>query len=104
MDNGMIAPDGSTGFSFGAALSYMQEGRLVRRQGWNGKGMHIAMAGGYPRGVLASMDAARCMGAELGDEIKVRPYIVMKDAQGFMVCGWLASQTDMLADDWEVVE
>ena len=39
-----------------------------------------------------------------GGTVKVMPYVTMKTANGAIVMGWLASQTDMLAEDWEVVE
>ena len=39
-----------------------------------------------------------------GGTVKVMPYITMKAADGSIVMGWLASQTDMLADDWVIVE
>ncbi len=38
-----------------------------------------------------------------GDEIELLPHIDMRSADGSMVIGWLASQTDMLADDWLIV-
>ena len=39
-----------------------------------------------------------------GGTAKVMPYVTMKTADGAIVMGWLASQTDMLAEDWEIVE
>ena len=57
----------------------------VCRSGWNGKGMWIA---------LQSPDEHSKM---------TLPYIYMKTAQGDLV-PWLASQTDLLAEDWENVE
>jgi hypothetical protein len=37
-------------------------------------------------------------------KVKICPHIDMKAADGSYVVGWLASQTDMLAEDWDVVE
>ena len=39
-----------------------------------------------------------------GGEVQVDPYFTMKTAQGTIQSGWLASQADMLAEDWQVVE
>ena len=41
---------------------------------------------------------------QMGGTAKMMPYVTMKAADGTLVIGWLASQTDMLAEDWEVVE
>jgi len=65
--------------SFGWALAMLKKGHRVARRGWNGKGMHLFMRGRVN-----------------GDE----PVIVMFTAQGKTQPGWLASQADMLADDW----
>lgn len=70
--------------SFGDALDALKAGSRVQRSGWNGKGMWLA---------LQIPDANSKM---------QRPYIYMSDAQGLLV-PWLASQTDVLADDWLVL-
>lgn len=69
--------------NFGEALQLLQQGKKVTRTGWNGKGMWLA---------LQRPDAHSKM---------TLPYIYMKTAQGDLV-PWLASQTDLLADDWMV--
>lgn len=73
------------GFNFAKALEYLLDGRKVRRTGWNGKGMWIA---------VQVPDANSKM---------TLPYIYMKTAQGDLV-PWLASQTDILSSDWEIAE
>lgn len=88
---------------FEQALLLLKAGKHVRRSGWNGKGMHLAIMPGYPSGIGVNAATARAMEVPEGTEIRTRPYLMMKDAQGYMVTGWLASQTDLLADDWEVV-
>ena len=70
--------------NFGDALSALKEGKRVSRTGWNGKGMWLEMQ--VP-------DAHSKM---------TLPYIYMKTAQDDLV-PWLASQTDMLAEDWGIV-
>lgn len=91
---------------FAWALGQLHEGKRLRRRGWNGKGIFITLMAGYEDAVPANEATCRALGLKDGDDvrIKVRPYIAMKDAHGYLVPGWLASQTDMLASDWEVVE
>lgn len=85
----------SLGFSFGRALKLLKEGKCVARKGWNGKGIYIK---------LQTPDEHSKM---------TFPYIYMvttgletdnPDAPKGVV-PWLASQTDMLAEDWvEMIE
>ena len=86
--------------SFGLAIEAMKKGKKVARRGWNGKGMFLYYVpeGRYP----ARTDAAKSIAEEDG-KVDYGAYIAMKTVQGNIV-PWLASQTDMLADDWEVVE
>ena len=86
--------------SFGLAIEAMKKGKKVSRRGWNGKGMFLYYVpeGRYP----ARTDAAKSIAEEDG-KVDYGAYIAMKTAQGNIV-PWLASQTVMLADDWEVVE
>lgn len=94
-----------TGFDFGEALARMRAGEKVARAGWNGKGMWIAITSGCAQ--LASSQFwnphARQHAESQGGKASVAPYIIMRAADGQIVMGWLASQTDMLADDWMVV-
>lgn len=71
-------------FDFGFALSCLRGGTRVAREGWNGKGMWLALE--YPE----------------HDSKMTLPFIYMKTADGHLV-PWLASQTDMLAVDWMLV-
>ncbi len=86
--------------NFGQALEAMKAGKKVAREGWNGKGMFIFLMDGYPLGIPANTATRHALGLNEGDHVKVRAYIAMRDAQGMIVPGWLASQTDMLAEDW----
>lgn len=70
-------------FDFGCAVEQLKEGRRVTREGWNGKGMWLE---------LQRPDAHSKM---------TLPYIYMRTAQGDLV-PWLASQTDILAEDWRL--
>ena len=96
------------GMTFGMAIEAMKRGAKVARRGWNGKGMwlcvplcdgpkeiHPAVVYGMSNDEYAE---------QYGGTVKVMPYVTMKTADGAIVMGWLASQTDMLAEDWEIVE
>ena len=86
-------------FDFGAAIKALKEGKRVARKGWNGKGMFLyyVSEGRYP----VKMPAAKCIAAPDG-MVDYGAYIAMKTAQGNVV-PWLASQTDVLSEDWVTV-
>lgn len=86
--------------NFGLAIEAAKKGAKITRRGWNGKGMFLYYVpeGRYP----ARTDAAKSIATEDG-KVDYGAYIAMKTAQGNVV-PWLASQTDILADDWEVVK
>lgn len=95
--------------SFGHALQALKGGLRVARAGWNGKGMWIALTPGsvFPADMAREGHAAKHradeMEPQVGHNITLLPHIDMRAADGSMVVGWLASQTDMLADDWMIV-
>lgn len=88
-DNAYRVVDGMT---FGLAIELLKQGALVGRTGWNGKGMWLQLCTEWNGNVHAG-----------GQNYKMLPFIAMRTAQGDMV-PWLASQTDMLAEDWTIVE
>ena len=80
--------------TFGLAIEALKLGKRVARAGWNGKGMYLALIpGGY----------AEHPNVNGGMEIEALPWIGMKTADNKFV-PWLASQTDVLAEDWTLVE
>jgi len=70
--------------NFGEAITALRAGEKVARAGWNGKNMWLAL---QPPDSHSKMTL---------------PYIYMRTAQGDLV-PWLASQTDMLSNDWTTV-
>lgn len=78
---------------FQSALLYLKQGAKVRRSGWNGKGMWLEYVPAHAW--------ARLFGNTT--DYQNRPFIAMKDAQDGYV-PWLASQTDLLAEDWEFAD
>lgn len=90
-------------FDFGAALKHLREGKRVARNGWNGKGMWLAYQKAYPDGIPINKNTAEATGIPEGTVCRFLPYLTMKTADGSFV-PWLASQTDVLANDWTVLE
>lgn len=73
---------------FGWAVKRLKEGNYVSREGWNGKGMYLFLI------MSAKLD---------GGPAEVCQFIMMKTAQGDYV-PWVASQSDILGEDWFVIE
>lgn len=86
---------------FGWALTQLRQGARVTRANWNGKGMWIVHQKGYPDGIPINANTASATGIPQGTVCKFLPYLMMKTAGEDCFVPWLASQTDMLATDWE---
>jgi hypothetical protein len=86
------------GMSFGLAVEALKKGKSVARTGWNGKGMFLYLIKG------AELQSGLKYGfGEYQGEPTFVDTICMKTAANTLVAGWLASQTDVLADDWQIV-
>lgn len=98
--------------NFGDAIDALKWGAKVSREGWNGKGMFLYLVkGSFDGSALAqsrvaakSIEGMRADLYEAGDKGTAtrQPHIAMKNASGAHV-PWVASQSDMLAEDWEVI-
>lgn len=85
--------------SFGAAIELLQQGRKVARKGWNGKGMFLFLVPGS----TFNVNRPPLLGIyPEGTEIVYQPHIDMKTADDRVV-PWVASQSDMLCNDWVIV-
>jgi len=92
--------------NFGEALEALKSGKKISRSGWNGKNMWLVL---MPELQLPAFNSQQ-PGAKVNDRtakhigentpLDCRPYIVMWTAQQQWQPGWLASQADMLAEDW----
>lgn len=94
-------------FTFGEAIRNLKAGKRVARKGWNGKEMFIYLSTGYSINVDDVLNRNLCeyLAKTSNDGIVcINSHIDMKAADGSLVIGWLASQTDMLAEDWVIVE
>ena len=103
--------------TFGEALEAVKEGKCISRKGWNGKGMFVFMRPEDELQKLFLIDAVKSLPAsvksyfasntketQVKEKVKFTAYLCMKTADDSIVNGWLASQTDMLAEDWCVLD
>ena len=95
-------------FTFGEAIRRLKNGQKVARKGWNGKGMYLWL---LPENKVkkdwcrderllecfGENDERLCLGS-------IRMYTHDSTGRVAVLTGWLASQSDMLAEDWYVVE
>jgi len=98
-----------TGLPFGHAIEAARKGLKIARKGWNGKGMFVVMQPAMELPPFNTQGTARKVNDRtakfIGEDapLDCPPYFCMYSADKKWICGWLASQTDMLADDWEVL-
>ena len=94
------------GLNIMQALEALKAGYKVTREGWNGKDQWVSMTNGktltlgedtiWTKHIRDEADAN-------GGTVNLSPYLSIKTAQGDIQIGWIASQSDMLADDWRIV-
>jgi hypothetical protein len=85
-----------SGLTFGEALEGLKLGKKAARSGWNGKGMFVFLVDGS----TFSVSRKPLLGIyPEGHIVDYRPHIDMKTADDQIV-PWVASQTDVLAEDW----
>ena len=82
---------------FGDALKVLKDGKKVAREGWNGKNQYIELATNISY-VNANGTVVNCKHDAIGNKA-----IAFVGTSGVQM-GWLASQSDMLADDWHIVK
>lgn len=110
--------------NFGQAIEALKDGKRVSRQGWNGKGMFIfqrpadelplkmvvQQVKSLPQSVKdffhfnCNDEKGNPIPLEEGNPIKFGAYLCMYAADGSIVNGWLASQTDILSNDWCILD
>lgn len=106
--------------TFGEAIEAAKQGKRIARIGWNGKGMFVFQR---PEDELAAdfiIEKVKSLPQSVKDffaekhrfdgeaaslaKVKFTAYLCMYAADGSIVNGWLASQTDMLATDWAILD
>ena len=95
-------------FSFGDAVKYLKRGLKVARKGWNGKGMYLWL---LPECIVKKewCRDERLIEAMMGkDEVlclgSIRMFTHDSSGRQAVLTGWLASQSDILAEDWFIVD
>jgi len=95
--------------NFGHAIEAMKSGKRVSRSGWNGKGMWIVLMTGMNLPPFNTQGTERKVNDRtakwIGEDtpLETLPYFAMWTADKKWLPGWLASQTDMLAEDWVIL-
>ena len=89
--------------NFGQALEELKSGNLITRTGWNGKNMFLWLK------PATKIKEEWCKDPILlricqdnGGEVEALGTICMKTSDNKVLTGWIASQTDILSDDWEL--
>ena len=91
--------------NFGEAIEALKRGQRVTRPGWNGRGMYLWLL------PAAKVKAEWCREPHLkavaeanGGEIEALGSIRMMTTDKKVLTGWLASQSDMLSEDWQIID
>lgn len=102
--DGVITP-ATTNLDFGSAIQALESGKKVCRSGWNGKGMYLWQL------PSANVKSEWCREPHLkelaeanGGEVECLASIRMKTADNKVLTGWLASQSDIFAKDWMILD
>ncbi len=82
-------------FDFGEAIKHLKNGRKVARSGWNGKNQYVELASNISYTIGG--EVVNCNHDAIGNKA-----IAFVGTSGIQM-GWLASQADMLAEDWRIV-
>ena len=110
--------------NLGQAIEALKQGKRVARQGWNGKDMfifmrpadelHVAFVAKYIKSLPQSVkdyyyqdcvdENGNLLDLEKNDVVKFTAYLCLKAADGTIVNGWLATQTDILSEDWTILD
>lgn len=97
-------------FNYGKAIELLKQGKLVARENWNGKNMFVFMRPADKLSESFIVETVKSLPAAYKEWVKNHPsesgevsfssYLCLKTPNGTVVNGWIASQTDMLSEDW----
>lgn len=94
----------NTSLNFGGAIEALKAGKKVARKGWNGKGVYLWL---LPENTIPKewiKDPVLLEIIEDRDKLPMLGCIRMKTATGEVLTGWLASQSDILSEDWAILD
>ena len=92
--------------NFGWAIEQLKAGNKVTRKGWNGKGMYLwLMPATTVKAEWCKEPVLKKLAEDNGGEIEclgtIRMFTHDSTGRNAILTGWLASQSDMLAEDWD---
>jgi len=91
--------------NFGKALEALKEGKKIAREGWNEEGMYLFLLPGATVPIEhIHTEPLRTIAEANGGTVECLPTIRMLCADGKVLTGWIASQADLLSEDWRVME
>jgi hypothetical protein len=94
---GVYLPPLDGGMDFGSAIRALKDGKKVARKNWNGKGQYVFLADSVGFHTFADLSDSK-------DVKETHDMLVIKTSNNVFQPGWLATQSDMLAEDWMIVE
>ena len=95
--------------TFGEALEAAKHGKKIARDGWNGKNQFVVMQPELKLPPFSTQGTNRKVNDRtakfigVDEPLNCPPYCCLYNAQSEWVCGWVPSQGDLFAEDWEVV-
>lgn len=92
-----LANNKENALDFGEAIKLLKQGKKLQREGWNGKGQYIELATNISY-INTNKERVNAEHEAIGNKA-----IAFVGTSGVQL-GWLASQSDMLAEDWRIVE
>lgn len=96
-DNFVVKQKGQMNMDFGQAIEEVKRGKKIARKGWNGKGQYVELATNVsyksPNGTVTNVNHK-----DMGN--KALAFVGTSGVQ----LGWLASQADMLSEDWRTID
>jgi len=96
--------------TFGFAIEAAKQGKKIARFGWNGKNMFVAymeplfLPPFNTQGTTRKVNDRTAKWIGKDEPLNCQPYFAMYNAQKEWIPGWVATQSDMLAEDWMIVE
>ena len=96
--------------SFGAALKVVKSGGCITRQGWNNKGMFVfqrpsdTLVSDFIPKVKSLPESVKSFLVKQNRDVEFLAYLCMYSTDGKIINGWLASQADMLSNDWIILD
>lgn len=96
--------------NFGEAIVALNEGNMVSRSGWNGKNQFVyrtvgnTVSKGFIPKFASLPDSVKSFLTKKGEDVVFNSSLTLYNAQGQMQPGWLPSQGDLNATDWEIFE